>query len=104
MHLLRQSDRNMNEVLGASGYRVELIEYEPDLRPKRFYYRKCGMQVGPWPSDEKSQAKYLSKGFLLEPPELPEERKPLLKCQICGVPYENLADLISCLAKHKKEE
>ncbi len=92
----------MKEVLGADGFRIELIEYEPDLRPKRFYYRKCGMQVGPWPSDEKSQAKYLNKGFLLEPPI--EERKPLFKCQVCNAQYDSLSNLIDCLGKHNKEE
>ena len=89
---------------GVDGFKVELIDYEPDLRPKCFYYRKCGMPVGPWPFDEKSQKHYLNRGFLLEPPELPEERKPLFKCQICKAQYDTLSDLIGCLGKHNKEE
>ena len=90
--------------LDGSDYKVELIDYsEPDNRPKRFYYRPCGMQVGPWPCDEKSQKYYLNKGFLLEPPEreLPDKGAVLI-CPLCGKSFDNLADLINCLEIHKE--
>jgi hypothetical protein len=90
------------EDLGVAGYSIQLKEYEPDMRPKCFYYRKCGMQVGPWPCDTKSQQYYLAKGFLLEPPRL-TERKPVYKCQICGTHLDSLPKLIACLKKHNKE-
>jgi hypothetical protein len=88
--------------LAGQGYSIEVKEYEPDRRPKCFYYRKCGMQVGPWPCDERSQKYYLNKGFLLDPPQK-VERKPVYKCQICGKHYEHLSSLIGCLRKHNKE-
>jgi hypothetical protein len=88
--------------LAGQGYSIEVKEYEPDRRPKCFYYRKCGMQVGPWPCDDKSQEYYLNKGFLLEPPRL-TIRKPVYKCQICGTHYDELSKLITCLSEHNKE-
>jgi hypothetical protein len=89
--------------LAGAGFSIEVKDLDPDRRPKRMYYRKCGMEVGPWPYDEKSKKLYLSKGFLLEPPIPAEPPKPLLKCQICGTRYGNISDLVSCLEKHNKE-
>ena len=96
------SDIETTKISEGAGYRVELVEYNKDRRPKRFYYRKCGMEVGPWPYDEKSQKYYLSKGFLLEPPENPEPQAPIFPCQICKRNYNSLEGLIGCLEKHKE--
>lgn len=95
--------------LKGRDWSVELIDYsEPDNRPKAYYYRPTGMQVGPWPCDLKSQKHYLERGFLLEPP-IAQERKPQsrrkrLECPICGKHFNRLSGLIACLKKHKKEE
>lgn len=94
----------MVKELAEKGFSIELIDFSPpDTRPKSYYYRPCGMQVGPWPCDKKSQKYYLNKGYLLEPP----ESKPKTKtypCPICGKKFDNLGGLIDCLEIHKKEE
>lgn len=89
--------------LKGKDWDVELIDYsEPDTRPKRFYYRPCGMKVGPWPYDKKSQREYLRRGFLLEPPKGSPLPQKTFRCQVCGKEHDNLSDLIDCLNSHKE--
>lgn len=90
--------------LKGKDWSVELIDYsEPDNRPKVYYYRPTGMQVGPWPCDPKSQKHYINKGFLLEPPKR-EPSRQTFKCQVCGTEWDNLSALIDCLKSHKEEK
>ena len=97
------SKESLREQLKGQGFGLELIDYaEPDNRPKCFYYRKCGMQVGPWPCDPKSQKYYLTRGFFLEPPQ--GKPLPTYSCQVCGTKHDNLGGLIGCLKSHEKEE
>jgi len=92
----------MSENITGGGYSIQVYDLNPDPRPKCYYYRKCGMKVGPWPCDNQSKAKYLAKGFLLEPPIEPEIQKPFYRCQLCGKTHDSLDNLIGCLNSHKE--
>jgi hypothetical protein len=95
-------DVNEKKIYDRGDVQVFLVT-EKDERPKCFYYRPCGMQVGPWPCDPRSQKHYLSRGFLLEPPEV-KPLTPKYSCTVCKKEYESIAEVIDCLKSHEEEE